>query len=228
MQTPDFAQLGHPPLPARDLNFLFEHFPGKIDVARAITEVGQFFNTLDSMLDAKYVYEALRDAETFDLPVSPQLWFEVMLRHELPGRRSRQEQQALHYIAHLLAIFSRAERLRRVQDGEETSFDYLVDLVAEEQAATASRRFVVQAHIANYSLFLGGVCAEWVEHRHRYKRRPVNLGYYVTMGSSRFHMASKHPLADEFGLSQTYRELAGRFDYYRGGLEKMAAEHLYS
>lgn len=227
MQTPDFAQLGHPPLPARDLNFLFEHFPGKIDVARAITEVGQFFNTLDSMLDADYVYEALRDAETFDLPVSPQLWFEVMLRHELPGRRTRQEQQALHYVAHLLALFSRAERLRRVQDGEDSSYDYLVDLVAEEQAADASRRFVVQAHIANYSLFLGGVCAEWIEHRHRYKRRPVTVGYYRDMGASRFHMASRHPLADEFGLTTTYRELAQRFDYYRGGLEKMAAEHLY-
>ena len=110
MQTPDFAQLGHPPLPARDLNFLFERFPGKIDVARAITEVGQFFNTLDSMLDADYVYAALRDADTLDLPVSPQLWFEVMLRNALPGRRNRQEQQALHYIAHLLALFSRAEQ----------------------------------------------------------------------------------------------------------------------
>ncbi|TAJ51343.1 MAG: hypothetical protein EPN60_12075 [Nevskiaceae bacterium] len=228
MQTPDFAQLGHPPLPARDLNFLFERFPGKIDVARAITEVGQFFNTLDSMLDADYVYAALRDADTLDLPVSPQLWFEVMLRNALPGRRNRQEQQALHYIAHLLALFSRAERLRRVQDGDETAYDYLVDLVMEEQAADASRRFVVQAHIANYSLFLGGVCAEWVEHRHRYKRRPVTLGYYRDMGASRFHMASRHPLADEFGLTATYRELAQRFDYYRGGLEKMAAEHLYN
>jgi len=227
MQTPDFAQINHPPLPARDLNFLFEHFPGQVDVGRAITEVGQFFNTLDSMLDARYVYDALRDADTLDLPVSPQLWFEVMLRHALPGRRTRQEQQALHYIAHLLALFGRAERLRRVQDGDDTAYDYLVDLVAEEQAVQDARRFVVQAHIANYALFLGGVCAEWVQHRHRYARRPVTVSYYADMGASRFHMASRHPLAQAYGLTAIYRELSLRFGYYREGLQKMAAEHLY-
>lgn len=227
MQMPDFAQLDHPPLPARDLNFLFEHFPGKVDVASAITEVGEFFNTVDSMLDAQYVYRALRDADTLDLPVSPQLWFEVMLRHALPGRRTRQEQRALHYVAHLLALFARAERLRHVQDGDDAAFDYLVDLVGEEQASTDTRRFVVQAHIANYALFLGGVCAEWVEHRHRFKRRPVTVSYYADMGASRFHMASRHPLAAHYGLSNTYRELSLRFAYYREGLQRMAAEHLY-
>lgn len=227
MQMPDFAQLDHPPLPTRDLNFLFEHFPGQVDVPRAITEVSQFFNTLDSILDAQYVYKALRDADTLDLPVSPQLWFEVMLRHALPGRRSRQEQRALHYIAHLLALFGRADRLHRVQDGDDSAYDYLVDLVMEEQATTDARRFVVQAHIANYALFLGGVCAEWVEHRYRFKRRPVTLSYYADMGASRFHLASRHPLAQEYGLQTTYRELSQRFGYYREGLQKMAAEHLY-
>ncbi|MDO9451824.1 MAG: hypothetical protein Q7J29_03095 [Stagnimonas sp.] len=227
MQTPDFAQLGHPTLPPRDINFLLLNFPGEVDVPRAMSEMGQFFNTLDSMLDADYIYKALRDSDTLDLPVSPQLWFEVMLRHAMPARRNRQEQQALHYVAHLLALFGRTDRLRHVQGGEDTAYDYLVDLVAEEQAAQAQRQFIVQAHIANYALFLGGMCAEWIEHRHRYANRPVTIGYYRDMGASRFHAASKHPLAQEFGLSNTYRELAQRFDYYREGLEKMAATHLY-
>jgi len=145
----------------------------------------------------------------------------------MPGRRNRQEQKALHYVAHLLALFGRTERLRQVQAGDDTAYDYLVDLVAEEQAAQTTRQFIVQAHIANYALFLGGVCAEWIEHRHRYARRPVTVGYYCDMGSSRYHAASRHPLAQEYGLSQTYQELAQRFDYYRDGLEKMAAAHLY-
>ena len=115
MQTPDFAQLSHPTLPPRDVNFLLSNFPGQVDVPRAVTEMGQFFNTLDSILDADYIYKALRDADTIDLPVSPQLWFEVMLRHAMPARRNRQEQHALHYIAHLLALYGRTERLRHVQ-----------------------------------------------------------------------------------------------------------------
>ncbi len=228
METPDFARLGHPPLASADLNFLFSHFPGQLDVPRAMAEISEFFNTLDSLLDARFVYDALCDAETLDLPVTPQLWFEVMLRQALPGRRSRQEHQALHYLAHLLGLFVRAERLRRIQDGEAADFDYLVDLVAEEQAAGPDRRFLVQAHIANYALFVGGVWADWVEHRHRYARRPVTVGYFCDMGASRYLSVSRHPRAQEFGLHTVFRELAERFDYYRGGLEALAARHLFS
>ena len=36
MQTPDFAQLSHPTLPPRDINFLLSNFPGQVDVPRLI------------------------------------------------------------------------------------------------------------------------------------------------------------------------------------------------
>lgn len=226
MDTPDFARLGHPQLPAEDIRFLLEHFPGVVDIEAAGRELSSLFNTLDSMLEADYVYDALCGGESLDLPVSPQLFFEVMLRRALPGRRSRSEQQTLHYIAHLLGLFVDADRLTRVQGGEAQTYEYLVDLVAAEQQAPDDRRFLVQAHIANYALFLAGISAEWIEHRYRYARRPVNLQYYADMGATRYYAASRHHLAESFGLTATFRELAFRFEYYRAGLTSLAERWL--
>jgi hypothetical protein len=223
MDTPDFAQRGLVPLPAEDVRFLLEHFPGAVDIDAASRELSTLFNTLDSMLEADYVYDALCGTGALNLPVSPQLFFEVMLRRALPGRRSRTEQKALHYVAHLLRLYVRAERLHRVQDGEPQTYEYLVDLVVAEQEAPEDRRFLVQAQIANYALFLAGVNAEWIDHRHRYAHRPVTPQYYADMGATRFYAASRHRLAESFGLTAVYRELAFRFEYYRAGLQRLAS-----
>jgi len=117
----------------------------------------------------------------------------------------------------------RSERVCRVQADEEQSYHYLVDLVQEAAQAGPERGFYVQSHIGNYALWLAGVCRPWIDYRHRYKRRPVDVNYYCRMGRSYYATASRHRIAEQLGLRPVFQDLAQRFDYYRGGLEKMAA-----
>jgi hypothetical protein len=227
MQAPDFAQCGTAPLTRHDLIFLFEHFPVPgIDAVEAAQRVIEQPSTLDSMLEADYVFDALRDQSLQWLEVSPQLFFNILLRRCLPGKRNAQERQAIHYLANLLGLFTRTDRVYRVTRDDESNYQYLVDLVAAAASAGPERGFLVHSHIGNFALYTAGICAEWVEHRHRYKRRPVTVEYYCKLGRSYYFTASRHPLAGEFGLRQVFGELAGRFDYYRDGLAKMAEEYL--
>lgn len=227
MKTPDFARLGPPALEPRDLLFLFEHFPVPgVDAIEAARRVHERWNTLDSLLESDYVYDAIHDQSVTWLEVSPKLFFNVLLRRALPGRRDPLDRQTIHYLANLLALFARTERLFRVQDDEQKTHAYLVDLVQEAEQADSERCFVVQSHIGNYALFTAGVLARAVDYRHRYKRRPVTIEYYCRVGRSYFFTASKHRLAEEYGLRDVFGRLAERFDYYRAGLERMSARVL--
>ena len=224
MKSPDFAQMGPQQLEQRDLLFLFEHFPvAGVDAVEAARQVIAQPSTLESLLESRYVYDAMVDQHTVWLDVSPKLFFNVMLRHALPNRRESQERRTIHYLANLLGLFVNAGRLHQVQSGEGAGYDYLVDLVQAAREADHQRRFLVLSHIGNYALFLAGYCRKWIEHRHRYFHRPLKLDYYCNMSRTHYASAAKHELAEAFGLKPVFAQLALRFDYYRDGMERMAA-----
>ena len=228
MQSPDFAQLGPSALEHRDLLFLFEHFPAEgVDAAEAARRVIEHPSTLESLLESRYVHDAMCDGGSQWLDVSPKLFFNVVLRHALLGRRDAIERRTIHYLANLLALFVRTERLYQVRDDDSASYEYLSDLVAEAADAGGERRFFVTTHIGNYGLYLAGLCGEWIEHRRRYRRRPLSLDYYCTMSRSHYASAASHPLSETYSLRPVFVQLARRFDYYRGGLEAIARRHLH-
>ena len=144
------------------------------------------------------------------------------------GRRSAEEREVLNYLAHLLALFARAERLHQIQPGEPSRFDYLVDLVLESAQSVGERQFLVHSHIGNYALFIAGLRAEWVAHRQKYRRRPVSLDYYCDTGRSFYRSAAGHDLAERFSLRRVFQQLSDRFDYYRQGLERLGRQHLFA
>lgn len=227
MQAPDFAQLGTASFTRQDLAFLFEHFPvAGVDPVEAAQRVIEQPSTLDSMLEADYVFDAIHDRQALWLEVSPRLFFNILLRRCLPGRRNAAERQAIHYLANLLGLFTQTDRVYRISRDDDSGYQYLVDLVIAASQAGPERAFLVHSHIGNFAMFTAGVCAEWVEHRHRYKHRPVTVEYYCKMGRSYYFTASRNPLAAEFGVRQVFGELATRFDYYRDGLAKMASDYL--
>jgi len=226
MHSPDFACIGPQRLEQKDLLFLFEHFPVEgVDAVEAAQRVIEQPSTLESLLESRYVSDAMLDGSNAWLDVSPKLFFNVMLRKSLPGRREPQERRTIHYLANLLALFVSDERLHHVQSGEQTGYDYLVDLVQEARSAEHQRRFLVLSHIGNYALFLAGYCRQWIEHRHRYFHRPLKLDYYCNMSRAHYASAAKHELAESFGLKPVFAQLALRFDYYRDGLDRMALAH---
>lgn len=227
MQHPDFAASTLPQLSERDLLFLFEHFPQPgVSAVEAVRRVHEHPSTLESILDSDYVHAAMMDRSTLWLDVSPRLFFNVLLRRCLAGRRSADERAAINYLANVLTLFARTERLYRVAPDDEKPQAYLVDLVAEAATAPPERQFLVQCHIGNYALYLSGVCAEWIRHRHRYRRRPLTVEYYATMGRSFYGSAAQNWRASRYGLRDVFHQLSGRFDYYRGGLQHLATRYL--
>jgi hypothetical protein len=228
MQSPDFARLGPATLEHRDLLFLFEHFPAPgVDPEEAARRVIEQPSTLESLLESRYVSDAMLDQRTAWLDISPRLFFNVLLRRALEGRREPDERQTIHYLANLLALFGATERLYRVRAGDDASYQYLADLVEASMHADRQYRFLVVSHIGNYALFLAGICAPWIEHRRRYHHRPLSLRYYCDMSRAHFASAAKHEMAGTLGLKSVFGQLATRFDYYRDGLERMASQHLH-
>lgn len=225
MQSPDFALAGPMAFSHKDLLFLFEHFPVQgIDPVEAVRRVHEQPIMLESILESAYLHDALMNGQAQCLDVSPQLFFDVMLRRAMPGRRDQRERQVIHYLANLLGLFARTERVYRLQTHDDARFEYLADLVQEAAIAEPDRRFLVDAHIGNYALYLSGVCAPWVHHRREFKRRPVSLEYYRRMGRSHYATAAGSPQASTFGLREVFRHLAERFEYFRNGLQKLTED----
>lgn len=225
MQSPDFAAVGPQTFSHRDLLFLFEHFPvAGIDPVEAVRRVHEQPLMLESILESRYVRDALMNSPAQCLEVSPRLYFDVMLRRAMPGQRDKLERQTIHYLANLLGLFTRTERVYQLHQGDDARFEYLADLVREGLDAGPERQFLVNAHIGNYALYTSGVCAPWVEYRRDYKRRPVSLEFYKRMGRSHYASAAGSVQAQEFGLRDIFRRLAERFEYFRTGMRTMAEQ----
>jgi hypothetical protein len=227
MEKPDFATAGTAELTDRDLLFLFEHFPQPgVDAIEAVRRLHEMPSTLESLLDSNYVCRAMLDRTVAWLDVSPRLFFNVMLRHALPRQRTSAERRAINYVANVLALFVDARRVVRVAPGDDQTYEYLVDLITEAAGSGPEREFLVHCHIGNYALFLSGVHAQAIEHRHRYRRRPVSLDYYRNTGRSFYATAARNWRAQRYGLRDVFQQLSHRFDYYRDGLDRMARERL--
>ncbi|RMD68601.1 MAG: hypothetical protein D6819_08990 [Gammaproteobacteria bacterium] len=222
----DFAFTDLSPLQRRDLRFLLERFPAPADHYEAIARQG-LPDTLESMLRSAWVAEAVLNKQQILLDVSPFLLFSVLLRLVLPDHRSPAERKVLNYVANLLAIFARSDRLWRVAPGDRETYAYLVGLMAAAaEEPDASRRFAIHAHIGNHTLFLTGLFSHWLAHRHRFGRRPVSPSWYLDAGSGHYGEAARQSLAKRLGLDDVLLRLAMRFEHYRDALDRMRRDHL--
>jgi hypothetical protein len=184
-------------------------------------------STLESMLEAEYVYRNIFENRGELLEISPFLLFNVLLRRATGGARTPTERAVVNYLANLLSLFVRADRLHRPEAGDSESYEYFVDLAAAAARADERRRFLLQAHIGNYALYLTGIFRDALEYRHRYKRRPVDARYYADMGRAGYRDAASNRLARVYELEDVFLRLALRFDHYRERLNMLAREHLF-
>jgi hypothetical protein len=225
---PDFARTdAEAVLSDRDLRFLMRHFPepGKNyeDIARIIDTVPI---TVESMLASDFVLQKILDRRQLLLDVSPFLLFSVLLRHTLKDHRSRLDRRVLNYLANLLSLFARSDRLYRVTPGGDETYAYLSELVAAAAEADTRRRFLIHSHIGNYALFIAGLFPRWIEHRHRYGRRPVDRAFYLDFGRAYYQQVAQHPMAREIDLDDVFLRLALVFDQYVASLNRMTRRYL--
>lgn len=227
MRRPDFARTDLSQLEDRDLQFIIEHFPvpGKSyeEIARLIHTLP---TTLESLLNSEYLFNKVYGQSKLLLNISPFLLFSVLLRRNLRDHRARPDRKIINYLANLLSLFVRADRLFRVEPRDRTDHEYLIDLINEGEVADARRKFLIHSHIGNYSLFISGLFFSWIEHRHRYKRRPITTQFYVDMGRTYFQRAATYPIARELGLDDVFFRLALLFESYQATLNHISKTYL--
>ena len=224
---PDIAIRGLERLSDNDLRFLLANFPGP---AASYDEMRRVFaalpSTLESMLSAEYVQRAIFEKRRDLLGISPFLLFSVLVRRCMDTARTPTDRAVINYLANLLGLFVRADRVYRPQE-DEARYEYLADLAAQANEADERRRFILQAHIGNYALYLTGVFADWLEYRHRYQRRPLDARYYADMGRAGYREAAASRLARAYELEDVFLRLALTFDHYRERLNVLAREYLF-
>ncbi|MGH9879754.1 MAG: hypothetical protein ACRD5H_19165, partial [Nitrososphaerales archaeon] len=167
----------------RDLKFIVENFPCP---AVSYEEIGRLIhhlpNTLESLLNSEYLFDKIIDQNHLILDISPFLLFSVLLRRSLRGQRTSGDRKIINYIANLLSVFVRANRVHRVEPDDEEARKHLFELVQEAQYADPRKQFLIYSHIGNYALFITGLFPEWIEHRFRYGKQTVDIQYYVDFG----------------------------------------------
>lgn len=227
MVRPDFAHTSLARLEDRDIRFLLDNFPGAgEDQRNALEVIKRMPTTLESMLDSDYVFKSMTRDHALLLDVSPFLMFNVLLRRSADIDRSSLSRSVINYIANLLSLFAHIDRARRIQRHDSDSVEYIVDMISQAQGARPERQFVIHAHIGNYSLYMTGMYAKYLRYRHRYKRRAIDINYYLDQGQAYYSQASQHSLAPEYGLREVFAQLSGMFDFYRHALNHMSNHYL--
>ena len=205
MQTPDFARTDLSQLVDKDLQFLIENFP---KTGRSYEEIAQLIHhlpkTLESMLNSESLFNKIRDRSLLILEISPFLFFSVLLRRSLMDQRILGDKKVINYIANLLSLFVRTDRLHRIHRNDKQTHHYLTDMIQEAVNADTRRQFLIYSHIGNYSLYLTGIFPQWIEYRRRYKNRPVSTQFYIDFGREYYERASSHTMAREYELGEVF------------------------
>lgn len=218
-RVPDFAHADATWLSPRDIAFLLD--AAGYDTADDVLITEGVSPAIEALIEQETIYQKVAGDSGGWLDISPQLYFHVVLRRRLPRPKTYLQRRVIRYLANLLSLFVRTDRLYRIQPGEHESFEYLVDLLAEAAESEHERQFLVHAHLGNYALFLAGVGRGWIEHRLRYGRSALGVDYYRDMGRNAYHRAASHRLARDLDIAPVLDYLAEGFDGYARALQQL-------
>jgi hypothetical protein len=223
----DFAKTSLEFLSDSDLRYLIENFPKPGRSYEEISHAIQNFPAiLESILHSEELFFKIQDKKQLLLDISPFLLFSVLIRRSLVDNRIIGDKKVVNYIANLLSLFVYKDRAYRVARGDQYTHSYITDMMQEAQSVDSQRQFLIYSHIGNYSLFLTGIFPQYIEYRHRYKRRPVNMQFYVDFGRTYYELAAAHTLAREYDLDEVFRRLSMMFEVYKKSLNYLSREYL--
>lgn len=227
MQFIDFAKTDLEHLFDRDIRFLAEDFPkpGRSyeDISRIIH---RFPQALESMLNSERLFLKIKNKSRILLDISPFLLFSVFVRRSLVDKRIIGDKKVVNYIANLLSLFASKHRLYRVESHDEHTHQYIIDMIQQARNTDSRRQFLIYSHIGNYTLFLTGIFPQYIEYRYRYKRRPVDMQFYVDSGKTYYQLASEHSIAREYELDETFFRLSIMFEVYKDALNHLSKNYL--
>jgi hypothetical protein len=180
---------------------------------------------LDAILDRPETLSAVLESGSVSA-VSPKLTFYVMVRHTLL-ESGLDNPEIADYVAALLVEFAVNGRAYRIASYDDAAYHYLVDLVAQmEEEPSERRRFLMRAHLGNYSLWLSGLFPDYViarVHRHG----APGLTYFEELGATGYRLASECGMADQLDLASIYLEVADGFRLVRRALNRVSDRFLF-
>ena len=175
----------------------------------------------DRLLDDPALLAALLAVRSLVVP-SPALFAYVAVRHTLLAG-GVDDRELADYLAALLLEFGDHDRHTRVRKIDDESYHYLVDIVAglagHEEAG--ERGFLLQVHLGNYSLWLAGLFPDYIAAR-RTRAGGPDLPYYDELGRHGYDLASRHRLAEHFGVATIFRAAADRFPALRVAFNQLS------
>ena len=175
----------------------------------------------DRLLDDPALLAALVAMRTLVVP-SPPLFAYVAVRHTLLAG-GVEDRELADYLAALLLEFGDHGRHTRVRQTDDESYHYLVDIVADlaGHEETGERGFLLQTHLGNYSLWLAGLFPDYIAAR-RTRAGGPDLPYYDELGRHGYDLASRHRLAEHFGVAAIFRAAADRFPALRVAFNRLS------
>lgn len=205
----------------QDLAFLTGALSARDGDGAALRSLAADPESLDRLLDSRILFARLLEAPRL-LDVSPYFFYYVVVRrtfldHGIDDRR------VADYVGALLSA-----HVSGAADGGRGQALYLVDLVrAIAEARTAEHAFSLQTEVGDRALYLAGLFPDWIYHRHRYGRRPVDLDYYEDMGRRYYAAAARHEVAARYELADVLAFLAEAFAALRQALNDLVDDHLH-
>jgi hypothetical protein len=175
----------------------------------------------DRLLDDPALLPALLAVRSLVVP-SPPLFAYVAVRHTLLAGGA-DDRELADYLAALLLEFGAHGRHTRVRQTDDESYHYLVDIVASlaGQDEGSEREFLLQMHLGNYSLWLAGLFPDHIAAR-RTRAGGPDLPYYDELGRQGYDLASRHRLAERFGVAAIFRAAADRFPTLRVAFNRLS------
>ena len=175
----------------------------------------------DRLLDDPALLTGLLAVRSLVVP-SPPLFAYVAVRHTLLAG-GVDDRELADYLAALFLEFGAHDRHTRVRRVDDESYHYLVDIVAglAGRDEAGERAFLLQAHLGNYSLWLAGLFPDYIAAR-RTRAGGPDLPYYDELGRHGYDLASRHRLAEHFGVAAIFRSAADRFPALRVAFNRLS------
>ena len=204
-----------------DLTFLIAALE-KGDRQRApLRSLAEDPDALDRLLDSPLLFQRLLEAPKL-LDVSPYFFYYVVVRRAFLDH-GIEDRRVADYVGALLS-----QHVHGRPEGDARQGVYLVDLVREiAEAPTSEHAFSLQTEVGDRALYLAGVFPDWIYHRRRYGRRPVDIEYYEEMGSRYYAVAARHEAAARLELADVLAFLAEAFVALRQALNDLVDDHLH-
>jgi hypothetical protein len=180
----------------------------------------------DPLLDDPDLLPALAAVRSLAVPSAP-LFTYVAVRHTLLAG-GMDHRELADYLAALLLEFGDHDRHTRLRQRDDGSYRYLVDILADlgEQDEAGERGFLLRVHLGNYSLWLAGLFPDYIAARRNRAGGP-DLPYYDELGRQGYASASRHRLAERFGVAGVFRAAAERFPALRAAFNRLSDRILF-